>query len=180
MGAAMRVLGSLYLLAGLAAPAMAGTWAVSGVAANDVLNVRSGPATRFDVVVGLPNAQGGLVKELCVLVKPTPDAPALAPLPEWCAVSQGGPIIGWVNARFLAPEGGVPDDLRLMDGFRAYDDPCRIVGETAATVDFLDHTRWLVGCPTGSPAIADLLQEFGGDQVAVMGGYTLLSLPNGQ
>ena len=88
--------------------------------------------------------------------------------------------MGWVNARFLEPDPAVPDGLRLMQGFRADDDPCRVVGESALTVNYLDHTRWLVGCPAGSPAIDELLAEFGGMQVDRIGGYVLLSLPSGE
>ena len=174
------VLSALAVAVAFAMPVSAGTWQVSGVAAGDVLNLRNGPSTRFEVVMGLPNAFGGLRKEVCVLLKPAPEAPAAADLPEWCAVSNGGPILGWVNARYLAPEAPVPADLPLMGGFRGHDDPCRIVGESAATVDYLDHTRWLVGCPTGSPGIAEVLAQFGGEEVGRIGGYTLLSMPQPQ
>lgn len=163
----------------LAGPALGDAWRVSGVSTDDRLNVRSGPSTRFDVVTDLPKGFGGLLREVCVLVKPAPDAANRADLPEWCAISQGGAIIGWVNARYLAPDPAVPDELRLMSGFRAYDDPCRIVGESAATVDYLDDTRWLVGCPVGSPGIAEVLGSYGGEEVDRIGGYVLLSVPRG-
>ena len=103
-----------------------------------------------------------------------------ADLPEWCAISQGGAILGWVNARYLSPDAGAPADLPLMRGFRGDDDPCRLVGESAATVNYLDHTRWLVGCPAGSTGLAEILEEFGGDEVDRIGGYVLISVPGAE
>lgn len=164
----------------LAGPAMADPFRVTGVAADDFLNVRAGPSTRFEVVAQLPNGSGGLSKEVCALVKPAPDAANRADLPEWCAISQGGAILGWVNARYLSPDAGAPADLPLMRGFRGDDDPCRLVGESAATVNYLDHTRWLVGCPAGSAGLAEILEEFGGDEVDRIGGYVLISVPGAE
>lgn len=161
----------------LGAQVSAEQFKVWGVGADDHLNVRTGPSTRFDVVMGLPNAWGGLTKEVCVLVKPEPEAPKSADYPEWCLISDGGGPKGWVAARYLEHDEGPPADLLLLQGFRANDDPCRIIGESAATVNFLDHTRWLIGCPSGSPAIGLVLDEFGGEIVSSIGGYDLLSVP---
>lgn len=67
-----------------------------------------------------------------------------------------------------------PDSLRVIgDGYPASGDSCRHLGETAATVDFLDHTRTLVGCPTPKTA-----QALGGTVVGVVDGITLVSIPN--
>lgn len=170
---------SLALCLTVAGPAPGDTVRVSDLSAGDRLNVRAGPSTRFGVVAVLPGGHGGLTREVCVLLKPSPDAANGGDLPEWCAVSQGGGIIGWVNARYLAPEAAAPGELRLLRGFRADDDPCRIVGESAATVDYLDHTRWLVGCPAGSAGIAEVLGRHGGEEVGRIGGYVLLSVPRG-
>jgi hypothetical protein len=58
------------------------------------------------------------------------------------------------------------------DGFPASGAPCRRVGESAATIDFLDHTTILVGCPTQDDAI-----RLGGKVIATVDGITLVSIP---
>jgi hypothetical protein len=60
----------------------------------------------------------------------------------------------------------------LGDGFPASGAPCRRVGESAATIDFLDHTTILVGCPTQDDAI-----QLGGKVIATVDGITLVSIP---
>lgn len=59
------------------------------------------------------------------------------------------------------------------DGFPAAGAPCRRIGESAATVDFLDDSASLVGCP--SKAEADKL---GGTILKDIDGVTLVSVPN--
>jgi hypothetical protein len=59
------------------------------------------------------------------------------------------------------------------DGYPNPGDPCRRVGESAATVDFLDHTATLAGCLT-----ADEAARLGGRVVATVDGVTLVSIPN--
>ena len=59
------------------------------------------------------------------------------------------------------------------DGFPQPGDPCRRVGESAQTVDFLDHTATLVGCLS-----ADDAAKLGGRTMATIQGVTLVSVPN--
>lgn len=67
-----------------------------------------------------------------------------------------------------------PDSLRVIgDGYPKAGDSCRRLGETAAVVDFLDHTRTLVGCPTAAAARA-----LDGTIVGRVDGITLVSVPN--
>lgn len=67
-----------------------------------------------------------------------------------------------------------PASLNVFgDGFPNPGDPCRRVGESAATVDFLDHTATLAGCLSADDAAA-----LGGRVVATVDGVTLVSVPN--
>lgn len=66
-----------------------------------------------------------------------------------------------------------PAPLRIVgDGFPKAGDACRIVGESAATSDFLDDSATLVGCRDAADAA-----RLGGRQVAVIEGVTLVSVP---
>jgi len=66
-----------------------------------------------------------------------------------------------------------PDSLTpLGDGYPASGASCRRVGESAATIDFLDHTTILVGCPTQGDAM-----QLGGKFIATVDGITLVSVP---
>lgn len=58
------------------------------------------------------------------------------------------------------------------DGYPSNGSPCRRVGESAATVDFLDDSADLVGCPSSKDA-----EALGGKVVATIGGTTLVSVP---
>lgn len=68
--------------------------------------------------------------------------------------------------------------LVLMHGLRSYDDPCRSVGETAATADYLDHTTRLIACPVGDDGIDDIANRLQGTLLSTLEGYQLISIPN--
>lgn len=73
-----------------------------------------------------------------------------------------------------APAAAWPASLPAFgDGFPNAGDPCRRIGESAATVNFLDHTASLVGCLS-----ADDAAKLGGRVVATIDGVTLVSVPN--
>ena len=59
------------------------------------------------------------------------------------------------------------------DGFPNPGDPCRRVGESAETMNFLDHTATLAGCLS-----ADDAAKLGGRTMATIQGVTLVSVPN--
>lgn len=66
-----------------------------------------------------------------------------------------------------------PASLRVVgDGFPNPGDPCRVIGESEATADFLDHTATLAGCLSAADAAT-----LGGRVVATVDGVTLVSVP---
>jgi hypothetical protein len=62
------------------------------------------------------------------------------------------------------------------DGYPKAGDPCRRVGESAATADFLDDSAILVGCPPGDAAA---IAAVGGKTVGEVEGITLISISQG-
>lgn len=88
---ALAVIGACMILAGGSAPVSAcaccDTWKVVRVASNDVLNIRSGPGTRFAKVGAIPSGSGCVVKTgRC--------------RGNWCRVSYIKQK-GWVSTRYL-------------------------------------------------------------------------------
>lgn len=167
-------------LAVLPSLSFAGDWTVTGVAANDVLNVRSGPSTDFPVVDRLRPGVSGLEMRVCVYVKAKPSAPRTAKMPEWCAISQeGGGMIGWVNVRYLSQTTGeqpaaISSTLPLMRAYPGFVG-CYLVGESAATGQYLDDAADLVACKgqsAGQKALARTLTK-----VDDIDGYDLFSVP---
>lgn len=153
---------------------------VGHVAADDVLNVRQGPSVAFDILTDLPPGHRGVRKQVCVLVKPDPHGPAASGLPEWCLIADHRGALGWVNARYLVADSAASSTtLRLVAGYRSYDDACRLVGESDDVAAFLDHLSDLVACPEGHPGIVELQLEMGARHVADIDTYVLLSVPQG-
>lgn len=70
-----------------AACACCGTYQVTGVAADDVLNIRSGPGTQYSTVGAIPSGSGCVLKtRRCVR--------------RWCKVEYAG-VKGWAHTGFL-------------------------------------------------------------------------------
>lgn len=68
---------------------------------------------------------------------------------------------------------GIPQSLAPFgEGYPSAGDPCRRLGESAATVNYLDDSAVLVGCPTAADA-----GEIGGSVVASIDGVSLVSVP---
>lgn len=66
-----------------------------------------------------------------------------------------------------------PASLKLVgDGFPTAGAPCRRIGESAATIDLLDDSAALVGCPTRQDA-----EKLGGKFLKTVDGVFLVSVP---
>ncbi len=73
-----------------------------------------------------------------------------------------------------APDTG---GLVLLRPYRSEGDPCRLAGESAATIDYLDDAADLVACPAGMENPGTFPLDTGGTEVARTGGYVLYSVP---
>jgi len=72
-----------------------------------------------------------------------------------------------------ATEAAWPVSLNVFgDGFPNSGDACRRIGESQATVNYLDHTATLAGCLS-----ADDAAKLGGRIVGTVDGVTLVSIP---
>ena len=72
-----------------------------------------------------------------------------------------------------------PDGLVIVDAFPSPGDPCRQLGESDATREYLDHTSTVVGCPGGASdeAAQGLVDSSGAIVVKEMGDVTILAVP---
>jgi uncharacterized protein YraI len=85
-------------------------YSVTGVAANDVLNIRSEPDPHAAKVGAIPpngtcirnlGCKGGLTFQEFTELSPAQQAKRLQENPRWCRVEYRG-ITGWVAGRYLA------------------------------------------------------------------------------
>lgn len=84
-------------------------------------------------------------------------------------------LAGCDDPRYTPPEAS---GLVSVRPFPNPGDVCVVVGESAATQEFLDDSATLIGCPTHERgAIADRRAE-GAQVVGEAGAWTLLSVPD--
>ena len=65
------------------------------------------------------------------------------------------------------------------DGYPAAGGPCRNLGESAETINYLDHTADLVGCPEAMKGLAAFVTETGAIEAFRQDGYVVYSIPTG-
>lgn len=87
------------------------------------------------------------------------------------------PLIALVFATACTPVPTVTTLPFFGDGYRADGDPCRRVGESPATVAFLDDAADLVGCPADMENLGIFAIDTGGVEVARIDGFVLYSVP---
>jgi hypothetical protein len=86
-------------------------------------------------------------------------------------------LSGCVVVTPTAPAPTAPPELGVFgSGYPSAGDPCRRSGETPFTSAFLDDAADLVSCPPGVDA-AFFAASTGGSQVALLGGWSVFSIP---
>ncbi len=87
------------------------------------------------------------------------------------------PVTALMALAACTPAPAPTTDLVLVRPYPSEGAVCQVIGESAETVDYLDHTALLIGCPAGeADAIAAQLTE-GAVPITEVDGWALMSLP---
>lgn len=68
-------------------------------------------------------------------------------------------------------------ELPVIRPYRGEADPCKFVGESSVTVDYLDDAADLVACPSDYDGLADFIVQTGGTEMGQYKNFTLISVP---
>lgn len=74
-----------------------------------------------------------------------------------------------------------PPEASGLVGVRAYpgaNDVCQVIGENDVTVEYLDHTQLLIGCPSNEQGAISDRQAEGAQILETVGAWTLLTVPH--
>lgn len=106
-------------------------WQVTGVSANDTLNIRSGPGTSHGILACAPN--GVMLRNLGCQGSGSS---------RWCQVeTKDGGIRGWVSGRYLREASGMASSAPTTGGGGGGDYPELVVRSTGEI-----EVRWSSGC----------------------------------
>jgi hypothetical protein len=105
----------------------------------------------------------------------------LLPVLAACCTANAAPITPPPDPTVTAPPPSGPGSGAAVlpmssDGYRFAGDPCRLVGESSWTVDFLNDAADLVGCPVTADSRA-FMEQTGGAVVAQVGDIQLFRVP---
>lgn len=116
--------------------------------------------------------------------RPVPAARSLLKRPGPLALASACLLLGACAAQGPAPSpeaaaagAAASEQLSLVRGYRDADDPCVLVGETAATANYLDDAADLVGCPAGTPEDQAFAAQTGAIALEIIDGYQLFTVP---
>ncbi len=100
-----------------------------------------------------------------------------AALPLAACIESNPPVAPTdAQASVAFPETSLPV---FGDGYPEPGAPCRRVGESAQTIDFLDDTRDLVGCPEAWAGRAAYARSVNAEEMMRQDGWVLYSIPRG-
>lgn len=89
-------------------------WAVTGVASDDVLNLRMGPGTEYLIIGALAYDARGVQDRICVPTLTATDYFALSDADRdkvgaqsrWCFIEAPDGTTGWANMRYMEEDSG--------------------------------------------------------------------------
>ena len=78
----------------------------------------------------------------------------------------------------LSGQAASADDLVFVRPYPTANDLCQVIGESAATQDFLDDSHVLIGCPANETGAIEDRQAEGAKFLQNIGNWKLYQIPN--